>query len=85
MSADEFSPQEFGRVFQRFMEWASHSSWEERSPFKGLLSEHFGEDPATFPVTGEAIAEYDLPNLQLALIRTDQQQEQSPARGSHWC
>jgi ATPase family associated with various cellular activities (AAA) len=67
VSAEEFSPQEFGRVFQRFMQWASHSSWEERSPFKALLSEHFGEDPATFPVTGEAIAEYDLPNLQLAL------------------
>src|ERR671915_233934 len=40
---------------------------QERSPFKGRLTEHFGEDPSTYPVTGEGIASYDLPNLQLAL------------------
>jgi hypothetical protein len=64
---ERFSPEEFGAAYQRFMEWASQDFEARRSPFKSLLSEHFGTDPATFPVTGEAIAPYDLPNLQLAL------------------
>jgi hypothetical protein len=65
--AERFSPEEFGAAYQRFMEWASQDFHERRSPFKSLLSEHFGTDPATFPVTGEGIAPYELPNLQLAL------------------
>jgi hypothetical protein len=32
-----------------------------------MLEEHFGADPSGFPLTGEQIALYDLPNLQLAL------------------
>jgi hypothetical protein len=65
--AERFSPQEFGAAYQRFMEWATHGFEQDRSPFKSLLGEHFGADPSTFPVTGEGIAPYDLPNLQLAL------------------
>jgi hypothetical protein len=38
-----------------------------RSPFKAKLTEHFGEDPGTYPVIGETIATYDLPNVRLAL------------------
>jgi hypothetical protein len=67
MDEDRFSPEEFGLAFQRFMEWAAATAMTDRSPFKTLLTEHFGEDPGTFPVTGEAIAPYDLPNLQLAI------------------
>ena len=65
--AERFSPEEFGAAYQRFMEWAAHEFQQEASPFKSLLTEHFGADPSTFPVTGEGIAPYDLPNLQLAL------------------
>jgi ATPase family associated with various cellular activities (AAA) len=60
-------PQEFAEAFRRVSEWAHAQSERERSPFKSKLTEHFGEDPATYPVTGEGIATYDLPNLQLAL------------------
>jgi ATPase family associated with various cellular activities (AAA) len=65
--SDDISPQDFAKAFCRVMEWASLEQHSERSPFKTMLVEHFGADPATFPVTGEMIAPYDLPNLQLAL------------------
>jgi ATPase family associated with various cellular activities (AAA) len=67
MSADRFSPEEFGAAFQRFLEWTSREAASERSPFASMLAEHFGADPTMFPVTGESISPYDLPNLQLAL------------------
>ena len=65
--AERFSPEEFGAAYQRFMEWVAEGFHQETAPFKSLLTEHFGADPSTFPVTGEGIAPYDLPNLQLAL------------------
>ena len=64
---DEITPQQFAEAYQRFMEWAMGEARTGRSPFKERLTEHFGEDPATFPLTSEAVATYDLPNLQLAL------------------
>jgi hypothetical protein len=67
VSEERFSPEEFGAAYQRFMEWAAEAHRTQQSPFKTLLVEHFGSDPATFPVTGTAVAQYDLPNLQLAL------------------
>jgi hypothetical protein len=67
VGADRFSPEEFGTAFQRFMEWASGEADPERSPFASMLAEHFGADPTMFPVTGESISPYDLPNVQLAL------------------
>jgi hypothetical protein len=63
----DITPEQFADAFRRVTEWAQIESRQERSPFKARLTEHFGEDPATYPVTGEAIATYDLPNLQLAL------------------
>jgi hypothetical protein len=66
-AGDEITPQQFAQAFQRLMEWAMGEARQERSPFKARLTEHFGEDPATYPVTGESVAPYDLPNLQLAL------------------
>jgi hypothetical protein len=67
VSDDRFSPEEFGAAYQRFMEWAARAYEREDSPFEALLTEHFGIDPSTFPVTSEQVALYDLPNLQLAL------------------
>jgi hypothetical protein len=64
---ERLSPEEFGQAYRRFMEWVMRSVQSERSPFKSMLTEHFGADPGTFPVTGESVALYDLPNLQLAL------------------
>jgi hypothetical protein len=64
---DDITPQNFAEAFRRVSEWAMLEAQQERSPFKGRLTEHFGEDPSTYPVTGEGIASYDLPNLQLAL------------------
>jgi ATPase family associated with various cellular activities (AAA)/AAA+ lid domain len=66
-AGDEITPQDFAKAFQRMTEWAIGQQYQERSPFKARLTEHFGEDPATYPLTSEAIAVYDLPNLQLAL------------------
>ncbi|HEV2874673.1 MAG TPA: AAA family ATPase [Thermoleophilaceae bacterium] len=60
-------PEEFAEAFQRLTEWAVHEGRHERSPFKERLTEHFGEDPATYPLITETVAVYDLPNLQLAL------------------
>ena len=68
MSAgDEITPQELAKAFRRLSDWAHGEEQGERSPFKSMLAEHFGRDPATFPVTREEVATYDLPNLQLAL------------------
>src|SRR5918999_3996569 len=61
------NPEEFADAFRRGMEWAGAEGRYDRSPFKERLTEHFGEDPVRYPVTGEGIASYDLPNLQLAL------------------
>ena len=61
------NPEEFADAFRRVMEWAGAEGRYDRSPFKERLTEHFGEDPVRYPVTGEGIASYDLPNLQLAL------------------
>jgi ATPase family associated with various cellular activities (AAA)/AAA+ lid domain len=66
-AADEITPQQFAEAFQRLTEWAIGESRLGRSPFKERLTDHFGHDPATYPLTSEAIAVYDLPNLQLAL------------------
>jgi ATPase family associated with various cellular activities (AAA)/AAA+ lid domain len=68
MSADEeITPQQFAEAFQRLTEWSVGEGRHGRSPFKERLTEHFGEDPATYPLMTETIAVYDLPNLQLAL------------------
>ena len=68
MSASEnISPEEFARAFRRITEWAAIEGRDERSPFKTMLTEHFGSDPSTYPVTSDSIAPYDLPNVQLAL------------------
>jgi ATPase family associated with various cellular activities (AAA) len=65
-AGDEITPRQFAEAFQRLTEWAMGEARYGRSPFKGRLTEHFGDDPATYPLTAETIADYDLPNLQLA-------------------
>lgn len=67
MSEGGITPEEFAEAFQRVATWAHIEERSERSPFKAMLTDHFGDDPATFPITGESIALYDLPNLQLAM------------------
>jgi cell division protease FtsH len=66
-AGDEITPAQFAEAFQRLTEWAVGEARYGRSPFKERLTEHFGADPATYPLTAETIAAYDLPNLQLAL------------------
>ena len=44
------TPQEFAAAFRRVMEWAHIEEREARSPFKAMLTEHFGAHPANFPV-----------------------------------
>jgi hypothetical protein len=65
--SSDISPQDFARTFRRMSEWAAIEGHADRSPFKTMLREHLGEDPANFPVTVDTVAPYDLPNLQLAL------------------
>ena len=66
-ASGDITPEELAEAFRRLSEWATVESRYGRSPFKERLSEHFGEDPATYPLTAETIPVYDLPNLQLAL------------------
>jgi ATPase family associated with various cellular activities (AAA) len=66
-AGDEMTPERFAEAFDRLTEWAAGAARRGRSPFKERLTEHFGADPGTFPLTSESIAGYDLPNLQLAL------------------
>jgi hypothetical protein len=66
-AGDEITPKQFAEAFWRVSEWAVEEAHRERSPFKERLTEHFGADPATYPLTSESIATYDLPNLQRAL------------------
>jgi hypothetical protein len=56
VSADRpIEPQEFAEAFRRVSEWAMVEAQQGRSPFKATLTEHFGEDPVTYPLTGEAM------------------------------
>ena len=61
-----FSREEFGAVFQRFLEWVPMAATREGS-IAARLREHFGRDASTLPVTSEEVAEYDRANLQVAL------------------
>ncbi|MDX6698075.1 MAG: hypothetical protein QOE65_1472 [Solirubrobacteraceae bacterium] len=64
----ELDFERFGYDAHRFVQWVLERAGEpEESSFAKLLREHFGTDPADFPVTRENIAAYDRPNLQLAL------------------
>jgi len=60
------SPEEFARHFQRLVEWAQRAAVKETG-FQHRLREHFGADPSGFPATSLDIAEYDQPNVQVAL------------------
>jgi hypothetical protein len=64
---DDISPAQFARVFRSVAEWAAIEVHGDRSPFKTLLSEFFGANPAGFPVTLDSVKTYDHPNLQLAI------------------
>ena len=59
-------PQEFARTFQRLVDWAAAAAPREEN-FAARLKAHFGTDASAFPATRLEIAEYDRPNLQLAL------------------
>jgi hypothetical protein len=66
MTGEEFSPEQFARAFQGFLDWLPMGAAREGSVV-ARLREHFGSDPATFPVTSVTLADYDRPNLQAAL------------------
>lgn len=59
-------PEEFARAFQRLLDWVGPTALRQES-FAARLTEHFGTDAWAFPATRLEIAEYDQPNLQLAL------------------
>ena len=70
MSADcPIEPQEFAEAFRRVSEWAMVEAQQGRSPFKAKLTEHFGEDPVTYPLTGEAMAVYEAEGVSPAFLR----------------
>jgi hypothetical protein len=66
MTNQDFSTQEFAEAFQRFLDWIPTAAGREGS-LAARLREHFGVDPATFPVTSITLAEYDRPNMQAGL------------------
>ena len=60
------SPEEFAASFQRMLEWAQTAALRQTS-IQFRLREHFGTDPSAFPATSLDIAEYDQPNVHVAL------------------
>ncbi len=66
MTDQGFSPEQFARTFQGFLEWLPMGAAREGS-FAARLGEHFEADPSTFPVTSVTLADYDRPNLQAGL------------------
>ncbi len=66
MTRESPSPQEFAGTLQRLLEWAQ-SAAVRRGTFQVRLEEHFGTDPSTFQATSLEIAEYDQPNVQVAI------------------
>ena len=66
MSDTTVTPEEFARTFQRLLEWAQRTAVRE-SVFHRRLREHFGTDPSELPVTSHDVADYDQPNVQVAL------------------
>lgn len=65
-SGPSFSAEEFAGAFQRFLDWVPMAAARE-GRFAARLREHFGAQASTFPVTTLEVAEYDRPNLQVAL------------------
>ena len=59
-------PEEFALAFQRLLDWVSAAAAREEG-FAARLTDLFESDPSTFPATRLLLAEYDRPNLQLAL------------------
>lgn len=67
MAADApFGPEEFARAFQRLLDWLPAAGGRGEG-FAARLAAHFETDPSTFPATKLDVAEYDQPNLQVAL------------------
>ena len=60
------SPQDFAGGLQRLLEWTNATAVRE-GPFQVRLREHFGTNASTFPATSLQVAEYDQPNVQVAL------------------
>ena len=71
-----FQPEEFARAFQRFLDWVP-TEVDRGDSFAGRLENHFGMDASTFPATRLAVAEYDRPNLQVAVDAYLSQAERS--------
>jgi hypothetical protein len=62
----DFEEQRFARAFQSFLDWVPAAAAREGS-FAIRLREHFGTDPSRFPATMLKFADYDRPNVQVAL------------------
>ena len=61
-----FAPEEFAQAFQRFLDWVPTAA-DRGYSFAERLTDHFGTDPSAFPMTKLAVAEFDRPNVQVAL------------------
>ena len=66
MSNEDFSTEEFGRAFQRFLDWLPTVAGSE-THIRARLREHFATDPSVLPTASLDVPEYDRPNLQVAL------------------
>lgn len=67
MTSDaHFEPERFAQAFQRFLDWVPTAA-DRADSFAARLADHFGADPSTFPATKLQVAEYDRPNVQVAL------------------
>jgi hypothetical protein len=62
----DLAPEQFARAFQNFLDWVPTAAGRE-GPFAVALKQHFGADPSRFPATMFKFADYDRPNVQVAL------------------
>jgi hypothetical protein len=67
MTSDaHFEPEEFAQAFQRFLDWVP-TAVDRGNSFAARLADHFSTDPSTFPATRLGVAEYERPDVQVAL------------------
>lgn len=60
-------PEELAEAIKRLGEWAERHAPEPEPEARRRLRAHFGVDPTDLPVVGRPLAEWDRPNLTVAL------------------
>jgi hypothetical protein len=60
-------PEELAGALKRLADWAAEHAPQPEPVVRRLLREHLGADPKEAPIVSRALAEWDRPNLQVAI------------------